>query len=216
VAKLRKTALLAACLGCLIGGSASGQTDKPRFIILLDNSGSMTENLSSPALQTHGDGSEWQPGCDIDGSASAGWAYDDSKLYLAKSAVIDTISAFGAAEFALATYSRTLLGQPCGTDAECGALVEGSVCVFVPGGVGTQKFCAHHGQDSYQECSAGSGCVRCANPADTNDLVFDWGAIDCLATRCNFAQGCVGGQILVGFPSAGASNLIDIYRWIDG
>ena len=69
----------------------------------------MTQNLAG--VQTHGDGSEAQPGCNIDGKSTAGWAYDDSKLYVAKAAVIDTISAFGAAEFALATYSRTQLGQ---------------------------------------------------------------------------------------------------------
>jgi hypothetical protein len=105
--KLGTRAALLALAGVLVAGRALAQTDKPRFIILLDNSTSMTENLASPAMQTHGDGSELHPGCDIDGKATAGWPYDDSKFYLAKSAIIDTISAFGAAEFALATYSRT-------------------------------------------------------------------------------------------------------------
>jgi MYXO-CTERM domain-containing protein len=200
----------------VLARGAHAETDKPRFILLLDNSTSMTENLGSPALQTHGDGSQGQPGCDVDGKSTAGWAYDDSKLFLAKSAVIDTISAFGAAEFALATYSRTLLGQACTGDSQCAALVAGAVCVAVPGTGGTQKYCAQHGSDNYLECSTGTGCVRCANPADTNDLLFDWGAFDCTLTRCSFAQGCVGGQIAVPFPAAGGSNLIDIYHWIDG
>ena len=207
---------LLALAGVLVAGSALAQTDKPRFIILLDNSTSMTENLASPAIQTHGDGSQAQPGCDIDAKSTAGWAYDDSKLYLAKAAVVDTISAFGAAEFALATYSRTLLGQACNTDAECAARAPGSVCVDVPGDATSQKYCAHHGTDSYLECSTGTGCVRCANPADTNDVVFDWGSLDCTLTKCSFAQGCVGGQVTVGFPPPGTSNLIDIYHWIDG
>jgi hypothetical protein len=214
--RLGNSAALLGLVGLLFAGRARAQTDRPRFIILLDNSSSMTENLASPAIQTHGDGSESQPGCDVDGKSTGGWAYDDSKLYLAKSAVIDTISAFGAAEFALATYSRTLLGQACGSDAECSALAAGAVCVDVPGDGSSEKYCAHHGADSYLECSAGSGCVRCANPADSNDLVFDWGPFDCTVTKCGFASGCIGGQVLVGFPSPGTSNLVDIYHWIDG
>jgi hypothetical protein len=70
-------------------------------------------------VPTHGDGSASQPGCDLDGKSTAGWPYDDSKLYQAKAAIIDTISAFGSAEFALATYARVLLGQPCQTDSDC-------------------------------------------------------------------------------------------------
>jgi hypothetical protein len=62
----------------------------------------------------------------------------------------------------------------------------------------------------------GTGCTNCANPSDTNDLVFDWGSFDCLYTKCSFAQGCIGGQVIVGFPAAGTSNLLDIYHWIDG
>jgi hypothetical protein len=205
-----------ALAGALVAGRASAQTDRPRFVILLDNSTSMTENLASPAIQTHGDGSASQPGCDIDGKSTAGWPYDDSKLFLAKSAVIDTISAFGAAEFALATYSRTLLGQACSSNSECSSLVAGSVCIDVPGDGSTQTYCAHHGSDSYLECSVGTGCVRCATPAETNDLVFDWGPFDCTITKCSYAQGCIGGQVIVGFPAVGASNLIDIYHWIDG
>ena len=214
--RLGNRAALVALAGVLVAGPALAQTDKPRFIILLDNSTSMTENLASPALQTHGDGSELHPGCDIDGKATGGWAYDDSKLFLAKSAIIDTISAFGAAEFALATYSRTSLGQPCNADGDCAAILSGTSCVDVPGDGSTQKYCARHGYDSYQECSAGAGCIRCQNPADSNDLVFDWGPFDCVTVRCSFAQGCIGGQIVVGFPAAGTSNLADIYRWIDG
>ena len=84
----------------------------------------MTQSLTGH--ETHGDGSESQPGCDLDGVSTAGWPYDDSKLYLAKQAIIDTISAFGSAEFALATYSRTLLGQACSIDANC---VAGASCV---------------------------------------------------------------------------------------
>jgi MYXO-CTERM domain-containing protein len=193
----------------LAAGRARAQTDKPRFIILLDNSTSMTQNLVG--VETHGDGSEAHPGCNIDGTSTAGWAYDDSKLYLAKAAVIDTISAFGAAEFALATYNRTLLGGTCAGDSDCTSSVAGASCVAVPG-VGTaQKYCAYHGSQSY-ECLSGSTCTTCASSSLSNDLVFDLAAFTC---PCAFPN-CIGGQVIVGFPSGGTSNLIDIYHWIDG
>jgi hypothetical protein len=212
--RLGKRAALGALSVLWWAGNAYAQTDKPRFVILLDNSTSMTQNLAGQ--QTHGDGSETQPGCNLDGKATAGWGYDDSKLFLAKQAVIDTISAFGSAEFALASYSQIDLGQTCASDATCASLVSGASCVDVPGGAAGQKVCAYHGGDGYTECSAGTSCVSCATPSDANDLVFNWGAFDCLYSKCSFAQGCAGGHVIVGFPAAGASNLIDIYHWIDG
>jgi len=211
-----KAATLLASSAALIAGTARAQPDRPRFVILLDNSTSMTENLSSPVVQTHGDGSQAHPGCDLDGKSTSGWAYDDSKLFLAKAAVVDTISAFGAAEFALATYSRTLLGQPCTADAQCSAVLAGAVCVDLPGDSDSQRYCARRGEDSYRECASGESCTRCANPADSNDLVFEGGPFDCTLTKCSFANGCIGGQVIVGFPTAGSANLTEIYRWIDG
>ena len=44
----RKRATLLVLASLFAAGAASAQTDKPRFVILLDNSSSMTENLSSP------------------------------------------------------------------------------------------------------------------------------------------------------------------------
>jgi von Willebrand factor type A domain/Putative metal-binding motif len=212
--RLGKTAALVALSTVVAAGAGHAQTDKPRFVILLDNSTSMTQNLAG--TQTHGDGSEAQPGCNLDGKSTAGWPYDDSKFFLAKTAIIDTISAFGAAEFALATYSRTQLGQTCGSDANCTALVSGASCVDVPNDGSSQKYCAYHAGDGYMECSVGPTCTACASPSESNDLVFDWGSFDCLHTTCSFAQGCIGGQVIVGFPSGSTSNLTDIYRWIDG
>jgi len=194
-----------------------GQVDRPRFVILIDNSTSMTQNLAG--TESHGDGSAAQPGCNIDGKSSAGTAYDDSKLFEAKAAVIDTISAFGAAEFALAIYSETTLGQACSSSSDCLSTLTGASCELVPGDSPTQKYCIYHGGDGYLECPDGArqGCTNCSNPSDTNDQMFEWGSFACTSTsRCGYAQGCVGGQVIVGFPSEGSSNLSDIYRWIDG
>ncbi len=111
----------------LASPEVAAQVDKPRFVFILDDSTSMSANVAG--MSTHGDGSQSQPGCDLDGKSTGSWAYDDSKLYQAKAAIIDTISAFGSAEFALATYARALLGQPCQTDADCTAIVPGTSCV---------------------------------------------------------------------------------------
>ncbi|HEX7505337.1 MAG TPA: MopE-related protein [Polyangia bacterium] len=203
-----KSAALVALSALFVAGRGWAQTDKPRFVILLDNSTSMTQDLVG--VETHGDGSEAHPGCNIDKSTAV-WPYDNSKLYQAKAAVIDTISAFGAAEFAFATYNQTLLGGSCSGDSNCTATV-GATCVSVPGVGTTQKYCAYHGSGSYA-CLSGSSCVTCANASLSDDLVFNWGAFAC---PCSFSAGCIGGQILVSFPSAGTSNLLDIYHWIDG
>src|SRR5437868_7130719 len=90
-------------------GPAHAQTVRPRFVIIVDTSGSMTE--SATRIHTHGDGSLTHPGCDLDGNGR----YDDSKLFQAKAALIETMTAFGSAEFSLARYHQTELGQPCGT-----------------------------------------------------------------------------------------------------
>jgi hypothetical protein len=186
----------------LASPEVAAQVDKPRFVFILDNSSTMASNAAG--VGTHGDGSQSQPGCDLDGLSTGGWKYDDSKLYQAKSAIIDTISAFGSAEFALATYARTLLGQPCQTDGDCAAIASGTSCVDLPEDATTQKYCVRHMGDTYLECSSGASCTGCANPADTNDRIFEWSP-----------QGCGGAQVIVGFPSSGY-NYPDIYHWIDG
>src|SRR5262245_51155366 len=96
-----------------VAGRAHGQTVRPRFLILVDSSGSMTENPGR--VRTHGDGSITHPGCDLDGNGK----YDDSKLYQAKVAFQDTIAAFGSAEFALGRFRQNELGQTCITANDC-------------------------------------------------------------------------------------------------
>jgi hypothetical protein len=203
----------AALVGLSLATSeVAAQVDKPRFVFILDNSTSMSANIAG--TPTHGDGSESQPGCDLDGKSTGGWKYDDSKLYLAKAAIIDTISAFGSAEFALATYARVLLGQPCVNDSDCTALVAGATCVDLPEDATPQKYCVGQMGEPYRECSSGNGCTGCADPADTNDHIFEWRQIAC-SVPCAYSATCPGAQVIVGFPTAGP-NFSAIYRWIDG
>ncbi len=153
----------------LASPEVAAQVDKPRFVFILDNSTSMSANVAG--MSTHGDGSQSQPGCDLDGKSTGSWPYDDSKLYQAKAAIIDTISAFGSAEFALATYARVLLGQPCQTDSDCTAIVAGASCVDFPTmprrrSTVSGTWAALPG---VQPNASDPGCTACANPADTND-----------------------------------------------
>ena len=80
---------------------AAAQTVKPRFLILVDTSGSMAQNATGTS--THGDGSREHPGCDLD----ANTRFDDSKMFQAKAALNDTVAAFrshGFDEFIASEY----------------------------------------------------------------------------------------------------------------
>ena len=76
----------------------------------------MIREIGSGNDLTYGDGSDLNPGCDLDDNG----LYDDSRLWQAKKALQDTISAFGQAEFALARYQAVDGGQsPRGLPGRC-------------------------------------------------------------------------------------------------
>ena len=164
-------------------------------------------------MPTHGDGSESQPGCDLDGKSTGGWPYDDSKLYQAKSAIIDTISAFGSAEFALATYARVLLGQPCQTDATAQPsprVHPAWTCPKMPrrrstvsGTWATPTWNARRAR-----------VVRAAPTRPTPMIAFSSGA-NRRTTPCPTLRALPWGAGHCWVPERG-SNYPDIYHWIDG
>jgi len=116
---------LAVAAVVLAPAAAQGQAIKPRFLIIVDTSGSMslgwyddpndTPDQGRVAKETHGDGSARHPGCDLDGNG----LYDDSRLAQAKKSLRDTIAAFGQAEFALARYKAVDVQKICTTDTDC-------------------------------------------------------------------------------------------------
>ncbi|MBA3460307.1 MAG: VWA domain-containing protein [Deltaproteobacteria bacterium] len=73
---------------------------RARFTIILDTSGSMLGNLAG--TPTFGDGSVGHAGRDFDGNGLA----DDSRLFKAKAAVSNVISAYPNVDFALARYHQ--------------------------------------------------------------------------------------------------------------
>src|SRR6476646_3569620 len=122
---MSRLGLIPVALASLVAaGSAHADTVRPRFVIVIDTSWSMVENAIR--VRTHGDGSETDPGCDLDGNGQ----YDDSKLFQAKVALRETMTAFGSAEFSLSRYHQVELGQPCATPQQCMNMGTGAnVCV---------------------------------------------------------------------------------------
>jgi MYXO-CTERM domain-containing protein len=195
--------------GAVNSRAARAQTVRPRFVIIIDTSGSMVE--SAGRVRVHGDGSQTHPGCDLDGNG----LYDDSKLFQAKAALTETMTAFGSAEFSLARYHQTELGQGCATPGQCmGMSLGGNVCVAERCG-----YAVPNSTTDYNECSGGTptsdGCIRCADPDNDPTEVYVNG-ISCCATGSPRAGGFgVSGDVLVAFPEGG-SNLPALLGWIDG
>jgi hypothetical protein len=194
----------------MAAGTARADTVRPRFLIVIDSSGSMVETAGR--VRTHGDGSELHPGCDNDGNGR----YDDSKLYQAKIALAETMTAFGSAEFSLSRYHQTELGQPCLADADCRAMNTGAT--HCRGGRCAYEFPA--GSVDYDECSGGTatgnGCIRCADPANDPKHVWYNGNVCCGPGDPRSGGFGMSADALVPFPGAGASNLPDLLMFLDG
>jgi hypothetical protein len=204
-------ALAFAAAMSLAAGVAEAAPVSPRFVILVDSSGSMVENASR--VETHGDGSVLHPGCDLDGNGR----YDDSKLFQAKAALIETLTAFGSAEFALARYDQEDLGQPCATTQECVARSGGlsNLCID-----GRCAFRIPGQHPDYDECTGGSatgnGCIRCAAPANDPTHIHVSAPACCGAGSATAGGFGVAGDVMVGFSSGGATNVPQLFSWMDG
>jgi MYXO-CTERM domain-containing protein len=102
------------------------QQVKPRFVVIVDTSGSMVltpefANVNgNDGVPTHGDGTNENPGCNIDGDVDpyTGYAFNDSRLYVAKAALTSVVGAFGEVEFALMRF-RQIEGTACNSANDC-------------------------------------------------------------------------------------------------
>ncbi len=206
---VRAVALGVAGLALFFGaGRAHAQTVRPRFVILVDSSGSMLETNSNRP-RTHGDGSVAHPGCDIDGNGK----YDDSKMYQAKAAVEQTVTAFGGAEFSLARYRQRELGQACTNSTQCVPFVGGSGAVCIDGHCG---FNPGSTTADFDECigSEATGCVRCAMPDNDPVHIYYNGNVCCGPSDPRTGPYGISADVLVPFVSG--SNLKNLLQWIDG
>jgi hypothetical protein len=79
---------------------ASATDARPRVAVILDTSASMLQDLRG--FPTFGDGSVDKPGIDTDGDGQP----NDSRLFLAREALANVISAYPEIDFALARYHQ--------------------------------------------------------------------------------------------------------------
>jgi hypothetical protein len=176
---------------------------RPRIAVVLDSSGSMLLNLAG--YPTFGDGSVEHPGIDTDGDGEA----NDARLFLAREALGQVISAYPEIDFALARYHQDQAdNRACQTATwfECQGLVA-----------------------SYDDPTDNSGPLQCnvaigpdpdgmgAMLAPTRSVLLTPGPNATSTTECiNYAGSCGpprrGADILSGF----GTPVRDMVRWLDG
>ena len=171
-------------------------TSRPRIALLLDSSASML--LTLKGTPTFGDGSADHGGIDLSGDSVA----NDSRLFLAKTAVAQLMSAYPEIDFALARYHQDqALNRSCQTAKwlEC----QGTCCSY-----------------DNPKATGGTGPTSCTLTLTRNDGTTFAQAVQenyPLAGRCiNYAGTCGsprrGADILVGFES----DVRQYISWLDG
>jgi len=171
---------------CLAGPSGA----RPRVAVVLDTSSSMLLNLDG--FPTFGDGSVDRPGLDLDGNGLP----DDSRLYLARTALAEVISAYPEIDFALARYH-----QDQGVDRSC-QTAKWFECQDLIG--------------TYDDPTDNTGSVVCSVDVGPSTSI-DVREVSTAGDECiNYAGTCGpprrGADILSGFGSATR----DVVRWLDG
>ncbi len=163
---------------------------RPRVAVVLDTSSSMLLDLDG--YPTFGDGSVDRPGLDLDGNGRP----DDSRLYLARTALAEVISAYPEIDFALARYHQDQgLARSCQTAKwfECQGLI-----------------------GTYDDPTDNTGTVIC-NVATSASTTIPVREVSTAGDECiNYAGTCGpprrGADVLSGFGSATR----DVVRWLDG
>lgn len=168
--------------------SAVRDNARPRISVILDTSGSMLLDLDG--YPTFGDGSVDRPGIDTNGNGQP----DDSRLFLARSALASVISAYPEIDFSLARYH-----QDQSFERSC-QLARWFECAGIIG--------------TYDNPTNNTGAVAC-------NVTIGTGSVSVRSTspgdECiNYAGSCGpprrGADILSGF----GTPTRDLVRWIDG
>ena len=169
--------------------SAPAVCDEPRVVVVLDTSASMLQDLDG--FPTFGDGSVDHPGIDTDGDGRS----NDSRLFLAKEALGQVVSAYPEIDFALARYHQDQsMDQSCQLAAwiECAGIFA-----------------------TYDEPGDNTGPTVCNVPIGTGTVAVrreSPGNEECI----NYAGSCGdprrGADILSGF----GTDTRDLVRWLDG
>jgi len=212
-------------LSLLAATTAEAQV-KPRIVIAFDTSGSMALDLDGDP--TFGDGvitgcsgagTNTSPFCGANCTAGVDTDCDgetnDSRIYVAKEAVRNAISAFGDVDWALSRFSQTQsVNESCLNinSYECNLLVTS---------YGNPQ-CNTGSVINAGNCSADwasfipNGC-RPGVGGRPSMRLFAAGS----PTVCtNYAGQCTGGDVLVGFsdmgPFTGLDNTLGIFSWLNG
>ncbi|HEX7476556.1 MAG TPA: vWA domain-containing protein [Polyangiales bacterium] len=194
--------------------SAPADGARPRVAVILDTSASMLLNLAG--WPTFGDGSVEHPGLDTDADGVA----NDSRLFLAREALAQVMSAYPEIDFALARYHQDQgVNRSCQTAAwfECEGLVASydnptdnsgaSACAVT---------CVANPPAGTPACTVGSSTgagYSVAIRVDPNPSPNPSGRHEeCI----NYAGSCGpprrGADILSGF----GTRVADMVRWLDG
>jgi MYXO-CTERM domain-containing protein len=154
---------------------------RPRFLVILDSSGSMLTDLN--AAFTFGDGSAGHLGLDTNGDGVKG---NDSRLYKAKVALTNVLSAYPEIDFGLARYAQGVgpnvncqlahwfeCANLCCTydDPTNNGTSPPQVCSVTAGSAGTVPV--------YMPASAGEACINyagsCGSPKRGADILVGFG-----------------------------------------
>ncbi|MDX2090618.1 MAG: MopE-related protein [Kofleriaceae bacterium] len=167
---------------------------RTRFTVILDTSGSMLGDLAG--YPTFGDGSFDHPGLDHNNNSRA----DDSRLFKAKAALTNVISAYPNIDFALARYHQDQsLDRSCQNahNFECNA-----IC------------CSYDNPNNNTGAAPTPACtVVGVNPPTRDQPVL----VDTPGDECiNYAGSCGpprrGADVLVGF----GADINNYLMWLDG
>jgi len=183
---------------------------RPRFALILDSSGSML--LDRNGNPTFGDGSADFPGVNTNAPGPAG---QDSRLFIAKSAVAKVLAAFPESDYALARYYQDVgVNRSCQTASnfECAM----SCCSYDDPTNNVTPAYPNYYPDNRCVLSSlyPSAGYSFANPGRTTDINIGWQSpnADCI----NYAGSCGpperGAQFLVDF----SSPLREYLTWLDG
>ena len=190
---------------------------RPRFAMIVDTSGSMLDDLAGNP--TFGDGSIDYPGVDTASDADT-IAGNNSRLFIAKDALTQVMSAFPESDYALGRYYQDVaVNRSCQTASnfECAQ----SCCSYddPTNNIAPIYPVTHPGNECIlSQLYPGAGYPNTA--AFTSDLQIGWtplGMEDPPTPDCiNYAGSCGpprrGAQFVVGF-----NNPIDRYlSWLDG
>ena len=220
--------LLLALLGVSLTGVARAQV-KPRIVIGFDTSGSMgfdlngnftfgdgvttgCSNRTSPNGRTYQCGTDCTAGLDTNCDGLA----NDSRIAVAKAALLNMIYAFGDVDWALARF-----GQTQGNRINC-PNVDGTECSGTITSLGNPQ-CNTGANIPSGSCSIGgfvSGIPNTCEPGQNNNDRLQRYAGGSPRVCSNYAGGCEPGDILVGFPDigpfAGQDNTLGIASWLNG